>query len=178
MSGAFRLSLVTIALVAIGLWMGGMVALGAIAAPVVFHTVPAPTSADAMTIVFRRFDKLAIVCVVLVLVVEAALARQGPLTKVDLGRAFLAVIAAGCAITVGLFVSPKIEALHRGGAIRGLGPDGLALESFHRTAERLGTLELVIALLLVALHVYSLARVSQTSHMVPKKLVDDDKTHG
>jgi len=155
-----RLSLVTVALLAIALWIGGMVALGAIAAPVVFGTVPAPTSADAMTIVFRRFDKLAMACVVIVLAVEAGLALTSKVTRVDVARGVLAAIACICVIVVGVFVSPLIEALHRGGAIRGLGPDGLELESAHRWAERLGTVELVIAAILVALHVFSLGRLS------------------
>jgi hypothetical protein len=170
-----RLTLVTIALLALGLWIGGMVALGAIAAPVVFGTVPAPTSADAMTIVFRRFDRVAIACVVVVLAVEATLALTQKVTRADLARGVLAAIACICAIAGGVFVSPRIEALHRGGAIRGLGPEGLELESFHRLAERLGTVELVIAALLVALHVYTLGRVS---HTLRKKKFDEVQAAG
>ena len=170
-----RLSLVTIALLAIALWIGGMVALGAIAAPVVFGTVPAPTSADAMTIVFRRFDKLAIACVVVVLAVEAALALTAKVTRVDVARGVLAAIACVCVIVGGVFVSPRIEALHRGGAIRGLGPDGLELESVHRIAERLGTVELVIAGFLVALYVFSVGRVSNE---LRKKKFDEAHTPG
>src|SRR5262245_24671524 len=107
-----RLVLVTIAILALALWIGGMVALGAIAAPVVFGTVPAPTSADAMTIVFRRFDKLAIACVLIVLLVEATLALKSKVTRVDLARGILAAIACACAIVGGVYVSPQIEALH------------------------------------------------------------------
>jgi uncharacterized membrane protein len=175
MMSRLRLSLVTVSLLAIALWIGGMVALGAIAAPVVFGTVPAPTSADAMTIVFRRFDKLAIACVVIVLVVEAALALTAKVTRVDVARGLLAAIACICVIVVGVFVSPRIEALHHGGAIRGLGPEGLELESFHRLAERLGTVELVIAALLVGLHVFAIGRVSKK---LGKKKFDEPQTAG
>jgi uncharacterized membrane protein len=174
-----RLTLVTVALLALGLWIGGMVALGAIAAPVVFGTVPAPASADAMTIVFRRFDKVAIACVVVVLAVEALLALRSTVTRVDVARGLLAAVGCICAITVGVFVSPRIEALHRGGAIRGLGADGLELESFHRFAERLGTVELAVAALLVALHVFSLGRggsgSGRPSHTLGKKKFDEAK---
>jgi uncharacterized membrane protein len=175
MKDRVRLILVTLALLAIALWSGGMVALGAIAAPVVFGTVPAPTSADAMTIVFRRFDKLAIACVVVVLAVEAALALTSKVTRADVARGILAAIACVCVIVAGVWVSPQIEALHRGGAIRGLGPDGLELESFHRIAERLGTVELVIAGLLVALYVFSVGRVSND---LRKKKFDEVHTPG
>jgi hypothetical protein len=168
-----RLSLVTIALLALGVWIGGMFALGAIAAPVVFGTVPAPTSADAMTIVFRRFDRVAIACVVVVLAVEAALALLARVRRVDLARGVLAAIACICAIISGVHVSPRIEALHRAGAIRGLGPDGLELESFHRLAERLGVVELAIAVLLVGAHVFSIGGISPTDR---KKKFDEQKT--
>jgi putative copper export protein len=36
-------------LLSIAVWAGGLLALGAIVAPIVFRTVPAPTSADAMS---------------------------------------------------------------------------------------------------------------------------------
>ena len=49
---------------------GGFATLGAVVAPLVFGIVPAPASADAMTAVFRRFDSVAIVCAVVVLVAE------------------------------------------------------------------------------------------------------------
>ena len=45
-----------VALLAIAVWLGGLLALGAVVAPVVFSMVSMPASADAMTTVFRRFD--------------------------------------------------------------------------------------------------------------------------
>ncbi len=155
-----RKVLVTVALVALGLWMGGMVALGAIAAPVVFGTVPAPWSADSMTVVFRRFDKLAVACVLVVLAVEAGLAalRDRKLDRLDLARGALATLAAGAALYVAALVSPRIEALHRGGAIRGLGAAGEELNAIHQVAERAGKAELVLAIALIALHVIALTR--------------------
>ncbi len=158
-----RPALVTLALVALGLWMGGMVALGAIAAPVVFGMVPAPTSADAMTVVFRRFDKLAVACVIVVLAVEAALAalRDRKIDRADLLRGGLATAAAAAAVYVAAFVSPRIEALHRGGAIRGLGSSGAELNAIHQVAERAGKAELLLAIGVIALHVAALVRHHQ-----------------
>ena len=49
----------SLAILAVAVWLGGLAALGAVAAPVVFSRVPWPSSADAMTIVFRRFDAVA-----------------------------------------------------------------------------------------------------------------------
>lgn len=181
-----RRALVTLALVALGVWMGGLVALGAIAAPVVFVMVPAPTSADAMTLVFRRFDMLAVGCVMTVLVVEMALSRlrDRPIARLDMARAGLATLAAGAAIYVAVFVSPRIDALHRGGAIRGLGPAGGELEAIHVIAERLGKLELLLGIAVVALHVATLSKSAPRAPgsgpakgaAVAKNAIDDPPT--
>jgi hypothetical protein len=168
----FRKVLATLAVVALGVWVGGMLALGAIAAPVVFGMVPAPTSADAMTVVFRRFDKLAVGCVVVALAVEAALAarKDRPMTRVDFVRGALAMLAAACAIGTAAFVSPRIEALHRGGAIRGLGAAGEELNAIHLWAERLGKAGLVLAVAVIALHIAALGNAGQAppSHTIRK----------
>lgn len=137
-------------------WAGGLAILGAIVAPTVFRNVPAPASADAMTLVFRRFDAIAISCALVCLLTEAFLAlRGGKVERLDLVRGLSTVVAAGCAITVGAWLSPGIHALHRGGAIRGSGPDGLELERLHRIAETTSKIEL---LLLVAVVVLTLLR--------------------
>lgn len=141
-------------------WAGGLVVLGAIVAPTVFRNVPAPASADAMTIVFRRFDALAISCALVCLVMEAVLAaRGGKPARLDLVRGLGTVVAAGCAITVGAWLSPGIHALHRGGAIRGSGPDGLELEKLHQLAETTSKIELS---LLLAVIVLTLLRARRT----------------
>jgi len=74
-----RRTLAIVALLAVAVWLGGLAALGAVAAPVVFSTVPWPSSADAMSIVFRRFDAVAMACAAIVLSTEAirAVAGQG-----------------------------------------------------------------------------------------------------
>lgn len=133
-------------------WAGGLAVLGAIVAPTVFRIVPAPTSADAMTIVFRRFDALAISCALVCLLAEAFLAvRGGKVARLDLVRGMSTVVAAGCAITVGAWLSPSIHALHAGGAIRNFGPDGTELEKLHRIAETTSKTELALLVLVVIL---------------------------
>jgi hypothetical protein len=163
---------------ALAVWAGGLVVLGAIVAPVVFGLVPAPTSADAMLVVFRRFDLVAMTCAVFVLLSEALLAWLGDarprgaprphrrpgasdlaaptLAKSagrwgDIVRVSVAVIAAGLAIFEGLYLSPAIQALHRGGALRGFEVDGLALERLHRQAESTSKAELGLLFVLLVL---------------------------
>ena len=154
-------SIAVIQLLALAVWAGGLLALGAIVAPIVFRVVHAPSSADAMTLVFRRFDAVAIACAAIALVAEAAFAmRGGRVTRLDLARGLCLVVAAGLAITIGAWLSPGISDLHRGGAIRGSGDAGLELERLHRLAETLAKSEMVLVL---AGFVLSIAKVGRPS---------------
>ena len=141
--------------VALALWAGGLVVLGAIVAPTVFGIVPAPTSADAMTVVFRKFDVIAISSAVVALLAEAGLAwlrrRGDKTTRLDLARAGAMVVAAGLAIVEGTYLAPAIQALHRAGAIRGHGEGGLALERIHRQAESAAKAELLLLFVVLVL---------------------------
>ena len=156
-------SLAVVQLLAVGLWASGLVTLGALVAPIVFHVVPAPSSADAMTLVFQRFDRVAITCAVIALVAEAGFAwRGGRASRVDVVRAMCLVAAAALAITIGAGLSPGIAALHRAGAMRGVGDNGLALERMHRLAERLAKGEVTLLLAVFVLTVMKVARIAGT----------------
>src|SRR5579862_7254791 len=104
-----------VALLAIAVWLGGLVALGALAAPVVFSVVSLPTAADAMTVVFRRFDLVAMTCAALILVCEAIRALGGRLHRVDTVRVAACALAAAAAVVEGTQVSPRIAELHARG---------------------------------------------------------------
>jgi uncharacterized membrane protein len=136
-------------------WLGGMFVLGAIVAPTVFHTIPAPGSADAMTLVFRRFDRVAMGASVIVLVCEVGLATVTRGVR-DAVRSFACIMMSALAIFEGTLLSPKIEALHVAGAIRGLGDLGLELNRTHHQAELLAKTELAFGLLYVVLLVWTL----------------------
>jgi putative copper export protein len=160
---SFSKVLSILALVSIALWVGGMIALGAIVAPVVFNMVPSPTSADAMTVVFRRFDKVAVACIVTVLLTEAvqALVRR-PLGRIDVARMGLTVLGGALVVWQATVISPEIEALHVAGAIRGLGEAGLKLEATHKLAELGGKIQALCAVVLIALHVMTPAAAADT----------------
>jgi hypothetical protein len=158
-SRALVTAVVTFELLAFAFWAGGLTALGAIVAPTVFGVVPMPTSADAMTLVFRRFDRVAMACAAVALVAESALAARGGRARtIDVVRGAVVVLAASLAIGEAVWLSPAIEALHRGGAVRGLGPAGLALERTHKLAEAAGKGQL---LLLLAAFVLAVRRVAR-----------------
>jgi uncharacterized membrane protein len=144
-----------------GVWLGGILVLGAIVAPTVFHEVPAPASADAMTHVFVSFDRLAISAAAIIAVCEVVRMRfadadAGVPTRVDAARLGAATLAGACAIVQGLWLSPTIVSLHQRGAIRGLGELGERLERFHAWSERCGKTEALLVTLFIVLLAYSL----------------------
>lgn len=148
-------------LLAAGLWLGGLVVLGAVVAPTIFRNVPAPTSADAMTLVFRRFDKVAMICGAVLLLVEAwrAFARlDGARVRADLARVGVAGVAAALAVGQGMVISPRIAELHASGAVRGLDAAGRQLDSIHKLAEAEAKVQLALLVVFVALVVHRLAR--------------------
>jgi uncharacterized membrane protein len=147
----------TIALVAAAVWLGGLLALGAIVAPIVFTAIPRPEAADAMTAVFSRFDVVAVVCVAAILATEALRATgKGRIGTADLARMATAAVGAALVLIEALWLTPAIVALHRGGALRGLGAAGLELERLHGLAEACGKAQAGFALALIALHVVTL----------------------
>lgn len=147
-----------VALFAVAIWLGGLIALGAIAAPIVFAIVPYPSSADAMTLVFRRFDVVAMGCAAVVLATEAVRGVGGArFVRADHARAFASLLAAAAAVYEGVKVSPRIAALHAAGAIRGVDSAGLELARLHNLAEECGKAQILLLAAVIALHGISLS---------------------
>jgi len=149
----------TVAVLAAGVWVGGMLALGACAAPFVFRLTPAPYSGDAMGAAFARFDQVALGAAVLLLGAEVArtwaAGARSRTAAARVRRGLAVLIAAGAAYN-GLAVTPHINELHRAGAQRGQGPLGEELDAIHHRAEALGKAETVVGVVLVGLHVFTL----------------------
>ena len=131
MSNSSTKNVVTLAsqavtLFGVALWLGGMLTLGALVAPVVF----------TMTIVFRRFDVVAVTCSAAMLASEIWRVRAAEkISRIEIARGVSLAIAALLALVEALVVSPRIAELHRAGAVRGLGDLGQKLESMHALAE-------------------------------------------
>ncbi len=122
--------------ICVAIWLGGLVVIGAIVAPTVFGMVPAPASADAMTVVFERFDRVAMTAALLALLCEVAGAKlRRDSSLLDLARGLFLCLMAALAILEGVLFSPEIADLHRRGAIRGAGELGGRLETVHVRAE-------------------------------------------
>jgi hypothetical protein len=148
--------LTVLSVLCLGLWSGGLVVLGAIAAPLVFHIVPMPDAADAMAAVFARFDQLVIGLGLTLLVTDGVLllARRGsPSDWLDRVRPFATIVLALLGIGEAMYITPRIAGLHAAGAVRGVGDSGLRLDALHDVAERLGKGQLLLAVFLVVLHI-------------------------
>jgi uncharacterized membrane protein len=137
---------------AVAVWLGGLLVLGAVVAPIVFANVSFPQSADAMTLVFRRFDMVAMTCAAVAMAAEAAkVAVRTPFGRLDHLRAGLTVVAAVLAVVEGTLVSPRIAALHQAGVMRGMGAAGETLSHLHDMAETLGKTEVVLLAIVLGL---------------------------
>jgi hypothetical protein len=150
-----------VAVLSAGLWIGGMIALGACAAPFVFEMTPAPTSGYAMGAAFARFDQIAIGSAVLLLgaeVVRTLVAGRRSRTIAARVRRLLAVLMALGAVYTGLRITPRINGLHRDGAHRGLGEAGAELERIHHQAEAIGKAVSLAGVVVIALHVLTLGK--------------------
>jgi hypothetical protein len=153
-TAAIRLAVQALALLATGVWLGGILVLGAIVAPTVFREVPAPASADAMTLVFTTFDKLAMTCAAIVAVAEVVrfrIDRPEKIDRVDVARLAIIALAGALAVVQGTWLSPAIVSLHQNGAIRGLGPLGESLDRIHAWSERCGKAECLLLIVLIVL---------------------------
>lgn len=144
---------------AAGVWVGGMIALGACAAPFVFSLTPDPYSGNAMSAAFARFDQIALGAAVLLLAAEVvrtwAAGPRGRTIPARIRRMLGILMAAGAAY-VGLSLTPRIAQMHVDGVRRMVGPEGALLERIHKQAEAVGKAEVVMGVALLLLHVFTI----------------------
>ncbi|MRG96921.1 DUF4149 domain-containing protein [Polyangium spumosum] len=148
-----------VAVLAGGVYIGGMVALGACAAPAVFALAPAPFSGNAMGAAFARFDKIALgaaLCVLAAEVARTVAARRRGRTILSRLRRSCTLFMAVSAAYVGLSLTPRINDLHRQGVRRDGTPQGQVLELVHQRAELFGKIGTGMALGLVALTIFTI----------------------
>ena len=78
-------------------------------------------------------------------------------SRPNVARVGVSVVLVALAVLEGLWVTPTIARLHAEGAVRGVGEAGMALASAHSLAEALGKAEALLAVVLIALHMATLA---------------------
>jgi hypothetical protein len=142
-----------------GTMFGGLIALGACAAPMVFTLTPPPWNGNAMGAAFARWDRVAVVAGALLLACEMVrtwASRGRSRDLVPRIRRAAAILVALSAVYIGATLSPRINQLHLEGVRRGEGPQGAELEEIHKRAELVGKIESALALGLVILHVLTI----------------------
>jgi hypothetical protein len=132
LSAAFE----TAAMLALALWLGGVVALGAFAAPTVFGALEGATAGAVMGAIFAKFERAAVVLMGVFLVAEVARGmlggERGRLARV---RSVAAVVVVCLALLEALWLGPSINELFHEGARRGTGAAGVRLDELHNWAE-------------------------------------------
>jgi hypothetical protein len=108
------------ALLSIVVWVGGLIALGAIAAPAVFDVVAARQVPDGRLVsgaifgeILNRFHRVAYACGVVLPVSLITRAVLGPRPRRFALRLAIAVLMLGATAYSGLVLTPRIEALQR-----------------------------------------------------------------
>jgi putative copper export protein len=141
----------TLAALAVAAWVGGMFALGAFSARIVFRDLPRDLAAPTMSAIFRSFDGVVVACVVLVaLATGVRLIVLGVRSRADR----IALVAGTALCVLGLidigYVHPTIEHMFLEG--RTLEP---AFQALHKLSSRSANLEAICAILMVGAHAFS-----------------------
>lgn len=111
------LALRYVALLAIGLWVGGLAALGGLFAPAVFDVLGARVQDGRLLAgavfgeAFRRFHYVSYACGAVLFGSLAARAILGPRPRRFAVRMGIAILMIGASLVSGLIVTPRIEAL-------------------------------------------------------------------
>lgn len=141
--------------IGLALVLGGLVALGAFTAPELFRVLDRPAAGEAMTRIFRRYDKVIAVALVLMIVGEgqrySLTSEWFPQTFPELFHTVLAFALIGYLTVLVLDVNPKLEKAQLEGVATLPADDAkvIAFNTLHKTSERLAKLSAVLALVLL-----------------------------
>lgn len=138
---------------ALALWLGGFVVVGAVVAPLAFGVLSRPEAGELMGACFRRLNGIGVACGVILLVtlaVEAAADAAGS-RRLLAARGALIGAALAVALYLGVSLFPRME------VARAAAPAGAAGPAFDRMHERSRQLLSLQMLLLVGVAVASAA---------------------
>ncbi len=138
---------------ALSLMIGGMLALGAFVAPAIFGNLPLDEAAKVMTLIFRRYDGVMFVGLILIVFGEVVrMATSDAFSRLVHRIRYVGVVLLVCLSLFSLFVvNPKIAQFQHQGVVRGVGKAGIALDQTHRQAEMLYKTELSLEVLILIL---------------------------
>jgi hypothetical protein len=128
----------------LALMIGGLLALGAFTAPVLFKQFPRDAAGVAMTVIFRRYDTVLLVSAGLVLVglVLAWLSGQRQWLKLGLGAVLSALVIYSCTV-----INPQLEAKQNQGLATPA--DHQQFQALHKQSEALAKSQLFLGLVVL-----------------------------
>jgi hypothetical protein len=139
----------------LSLLIGGLLALGAFTAPVLFKVMPRPEAGAAMTTIFRNYDMVLLVAALGVILGELLrVVGLGGIHTLSLVAGFrygILLLLTALSLFSTLIINPRMEALQKAGVAEG----SLSTEerqSFyknHKLSENLSKLELLLAVLVL-----------------------------
>jgi hypothetical protein len=142
-------------LLGLSLLIGGLLALGAFTAPVLFKQFARPEAGEAMTVIFRRYDTVVLLAGVLVFVGEVLriLAVGRLLTGgVSIARLVLLLALVGLTVFTTQSLNPKLEAMQRAeGYTAGRHSGSSTFQQLHKQSEQLSKLQLLLGVLVLGL---------------------------
>ncbi len=143
----------TALIVVAGLWTGGLLALGAVAAPAIFGAAPSrPVAGGVFGAILLRFDKVELVFAAAALLGAAALTLRSKRRRPWLSLALSAVLAVLACLTAFGVHPAVVSERSRVGNFDAL-PDGdpskARFDALHRTSVRLSGAKLLLGLLLL-----------------------------
>jgi hypothetical protein len=110
----------TLAALALAVWIGGLAALGAIAAPTIFAELEARDPAAGRELagaivgaLFQRFEWVAVVCGAIVIAALAIRAALGVTVRLSGARLLIAAGMVAITLVTTLAIAPKIDAIRR-----------------------------------------------------------------
>jgi hypothetical protein len=139
----------------LALMAGGMLALGAVAAPLVFKSLPREAAAPLMASIFRHYDLVLLGALGLTLLGEMLRIASRQMLwhpKVAMVRGLILLSLTGMLLYSTTGVNPQIAALNRAGVHRNLQTEeGRHFERLHKLSEKLYKLSLLCSVCLILL---------------------------
>lgn len=153
-----------VATLCVALWLGGMLALGAFAAPEVFGQLERDVAGSVMGTIFAKFDRMVLVLACVLIAAEGVrVFIDGARGKLALARLASMVLLIGLALTSALWLGPSINELFAQGVRRGVDEAGADMERLHNLATTLGKVAMVFATAWIALGIVAHRRAAQPS---------------
>jgi hypothetical protein len=144
-------------LLGLAMLIGGLLALGAFTAPVLFKQFARPEAGQAMTVIFRRYDAVVLLAGLLVFVGEALrILAVGRLLTVGLWLPLFRLIVLLVLVALTVFttqsLNPKLQAMQEAEAYTaGRHTGSHSFQQLHKQSEQLSKLQLLLSVVVLGL---------------------------